>query len=381
MRIGIFGGSFDPIHSEHISLARQAIADLALDRLFVMPAANPPHKPWKTLTPDSNRLEMCRLAFSGEEKITVSDYELTRGGVSYTYLTIEHFRAEYPSAELFFLVGTDMLRNFPLWKNPERILENCSLAVCARAEDEGWAVAEQSAFEARYGKKFIVLSYHGKDVSSTQIRVLAGAGIDLTEYTDKKVADYIRENRLYERVGCEKSLALQKPSRAAHSVRVAMLAAKRANELKISESKAISAALLHDCAKNLPLHSPLLEGFTLPENCPPAVAHQYAGEYVARTHLGVTDPEILSAIGCHTSGKIAMSPLDKLIFLADLVEDERSYQGVERLRELFWKDIDECLLVSLEETVEYLLRSGQPIYEKTLSAKDYYEKEKEIWKK
>ena len=158
MRIGIFGGSFDPIHSEHISLARQAIADLALDRLFVMPAANPPHKPWKTLTPDSNRLEMCRLAFSGEEKITVSDYELTRGGVSYTYLTIEHFRAEYPSAELFFLVGTDMLRNFPLWKNPERILENCSLAVCARAEDEGWAVAEQSAFEARYGKKFIVFS-------------------------------------------------------------------------------------------------------------------------------------------------------------------------------------------------------------------------------
>ena len=73
MRIGIFGGSFDPIHSEHISLARQAIADLALDRLFVMPAANPPHKPWKTLTPDSNRLEMCRLAFSGEEKITVCD--------------------------------------------------------------------------------------------------------------------------------------------------------------------------------------------------------------------------------------------------------------------------------------------------------------------
>ncbi len=381
MRIGIFGGSFDPIHSEHISLARQAVSDLALDQLFVMPAANPPHKPWKTLTPDGDRLQMCRLAFAGDEKITVSDYELTKGGVSYTYLTIEHFRAEYPTAELFFLVGTDMLRNFSLWKNPERILENCSLAVCARAEDEGWAVEEQSAFEARYGKKFIVLSYKGKDVSSTQIRVLAGAGVDLTEYTDEQVAEYIRANNLYEIDGAVKSLSLQKPSRAAHSVRVAMLAAKRANELKISESKAIGAALLHDCAKNLPLDSPLLEGFTLPENCPPAVAHQYAGEYVAQKVLGVTDPEVLSAIGCHTSGKIAMSPLDKLIFLADLVEDERTYQGVERLRALFWKDIDECLLVSLQETVEYLLRSGQPIYEKTLSAKDYYEKEKEIWKK
>jgi HD superfamily phosphohydrolase YqeK len=89
----------------------------------------------------------------------------------------------------------------------------------------------------------------------------------------------------------------------------------------------------------------------------------------------------VSAIACHTSGKINMSALDKLIFLADLVEEERSYPGVELLRELFWKDLDECLLKSLQDTVEYLIRSGQPIYEKTLSAKEYYEKEKEKWKK
>lgn len=377
MRIGIFGGSFDPIHSEHISLARQAVCDLSLNRLFVMPAANPPHKPWKTLTSDEDRLTACRLAFETDEKISVSDYELSQGGVSYTYLTVEHFRKEYPTAELYFLMGTDMLRNFPLWKNPERILECCTLAVCARAEESDWASREQSNFYARYGKNFTVLSYEGKDVSSTQIRVLAGAGLDLTEFTAPEAAEYIRKKGLYLVKGGAESLALQKPPRAAHSVRVAMLAARRANELKINESKAIQAALLHDCAKNLPLNSPLLDGFTVPKGCPPAVAHQYAGEYVARTYLGVTDPEILSAIACHTSGKIGMSPLDKLIFLADLVEDERSYPGVELLRQLFWKDIDECLLKSLQDTVEYLTRTGQPIYEKTLSAKDYYEKEKE----
>lgn len=381
MRIGIFGGSFDPIHSEHISLARQAVKDLSLDKLFVMPAANPPHKPWKTLTSDEDRLAMCRLAFEDDERIFVSDYELSQGGVSYTYLTVEHFRAEYAGAELFFLMGTDMLRNFPLWKNPERILESCTLAVCARAEEEGWAQAELIEFRRRYGKDFAVLSYQGKDVSSTQIRVLSGAGIDLTEYTDEKVANYIREKGLYQVVGGVDSLALQKPLRAAHSIRVALLAAKRANGLKIDEGKAIQAALLHDCAKNLPMDSPLLDGFRLPEGCPPAVAHQYAGEYVARKRLGVTDPEVLSAIACHTSGKPQMSALDKLIFLSDLVEDERSYDGVERLRKLFWEDIDECLLKSLQETVEYLLRSGQPIYERTLRAKDYYEKEKERWKK
>ena len=228
MRIGIFGGSFDPIHSEHIALARQAVVDLALDRLFVMPAANPPHKPWRNLTPDRDRLAMCTLAFSEDAMITVSDYEIEKGGASYTYLTVRHFKELYPQAELFFLVGTDMLRNFPLWRNPEDILENATLAVCARAEEEGWAQEERAAFQKRFGKEFVVLSYEGKDVSSTKIRVLAGAGMDITAYTDEKVAAYIAENELYKIDGAVSSLALQKPSRAAHSVRVALLAAERA---------------------------------------------------------------------------------------------------------------------------------------------------------
>ena len=133
MRIGIFGGSFDPIHNEHIALAKRALTDLSLDRLFVMPAANPPHKPWRALSTDEARIALCRLAFLGEDRICVSDYECKAGGTSYTYLTVRHFKEAYPEAELFFLMGTDMLRNFPTWKNPEDILKHCRLAVCARA--------------------------------------------------------------------------------------------------------------------------------------------------------------------------------------------------------------------------------------------------------
>lgn len=376
MRIGIFGGSFDPIHNEHIALARQAVVDLLLDRLFVMPAANPPHKPWRVLTPDKDRLKMCELAFAEDEKITVSDYELKKGGASYTYLTVRHFKALYPNAELFFLMGTDMLRNFPLWKEPKDILQNATLAVCARAEEQGWAQEEQALFYKKFGAKFAVLSYEGKDVSSTKIRVLAGAGLDITPFTDEKVAKYIQEKELYAIQGAKESLALQKPSRAAHSVRVAMLAAKRAGELRLSEKQALQACLLHDCAKNLALDDPLLQGFIPPKDCPSSVLHQYAGEYVARTQLGVTDEEVLSAIACHTSGKKNMSVLDKLVFLADLVEEERSYPGVERLRKLFWEDLDACLLAALEDTVEYLTRSGMPVYGITLAAREYYQKEK-----
>ena len=376
MRIGIFGGSFDPIHNEHIALARQAVVDLSLHRLFVMPAANPPHKPWRVLTSDADRLQMCELAFAGDEHISVSDYELKKGGASYTYLTVRYFKRLYPNAELFFLMGTDMLRNFPLWKEPTDILQNATLAVCARAEEQGWAKEEQSLFHEKFGVKFAVLSYEGKDVSSTKIRVLAGAGLDITPFTDEKVAKYIQEKGLYAIEGAAASLALQKPSRAAHSVRVAMLAAKRAGELHLSEKKALQACLLHDCAKNLALDNPLLQGFTPPKDCPSSVLHQYAGEYVARTYLGVTDEEVLSAIACHTSGKENMSTLDKLVFLADLVEEERSYPGVERLRRLFWEDLDACLLAALEDTVEYLTRSGMPIYGRTLAAREYYQKEK-----
>ena len=368
MRVGIFGGSFDPIHCEHIALAKQAVADLSLDRLWIMPAAKPPHKPWRVLTSDEDRLAMCRLAFADEPKITVSDYEIQSGGTSYTYLTVRHFKQLCPEAELFFLMGTDMLRDFPRWKNPEDILKNAEIAVCARAEEAAWAEKEQAEFLSRFGKKFQVLSYEGKDVSSTQIRVLAAAGADVTPFVGEVIAEYVQRKGLYSVVGAKQALQLEKPGRRAHSIRVALLALKHAARWRLNEAQVVQACLLHDCAKSLRADNPLLQGFTPPEDCPLAVMHQYAGEYVARTHFGVTDEAVLSAIACHTSGKPKMTDLEKLVFLADLLEEERCYPGVERLRDLFEKDLDECLTAALEDTVEYLTRLGQPIYGKTLTA-------------
>ena len=127
MKIGIFGGSFDPVHREHVHFVRAAIDCLRLDKVFVMPAHNPPHKPYRVLAPDTDRLEACRLAFSCLPEVEISDYEIAQGGTSYTYLTCRHFRSLYPDAEIFFLVGTDMLRDFPTWKNPQEILNDVTL--------------------------------------------------------------------------------------------------------------------------------------------------------------------------------------------------------------------------------------------------------------
>lgn len=378
MKIGIFGGSFDPVHIEHIRVAQAAIQTLGLDRLLIMPAFAPPHKAGRVLADNQTRLETCRLAFSGVEKTEICDFEIAQGGVSYTYLTCLHFKETYPSAELFWLVGTDMLRDFPTWKNPETILSCATLAVCARNEKTDWVEREQKSFFDRFGKNFVCVGYNGADVSSTKIRVLAAAGEDFSSFVEKAVFEYIRENGLYEIPRAKDALALEKPSRKAHSLRVALVAAKRAGELKLDEKKAIVAALFHDCAKNLPLDHPLLQGFTPPKDwgeVPGSVLHQFTGAHVAEKAFGITDGEILDAVRYHTSGKPQMTELGKLIFLADMVEDERCYDGVEKIRSAFYNEtLNEALTLALKRTVQFLQEKGAEIYPLTLSALEYYEK-------
>ncbi len=215
-------------------------------------------------------------------------------------------------------------------------------------------------------------------MSSTNARVLAGAGLRIHEYTHPKVAAYIEQNGLYEIPFAKEALALEKPNRQAHSLRVAYLAASRAVSLRLDEKQVLTAALLHDCAKNLEKSSPLLQGFTPPRRwgkVPAPVWHQYAGAYLAKERFGVTNLDVLRAIRYHTSGRPNMSPLEKLIFLADMLEEERTFEGVEALRRLFWTDLDACLQRALQETVAFLRRKGGEMYSLTLAAEEEYRKE------
>ena len=376
-KIAIFGGSFDPVHTEHVRLVEAAIEGLGLDKLLIMPAFAPPHKPGKELAPDTHRLEMCRLAFSHLDKVEISDYEIAQRGTSYTYLTCRYFRKTYPNAEIFWLVGTDMLRDFPTWKNPQDILENVTLGVCARDEKAGWEQAEQAEFEKRFDKKFAVIHYNGAPVSSTEIRLSVAADLPLDGIVPQKVAEHILTNGLYEIPFARKALSLEKTERAAHSVRVARLALARAKELHLSERAVLTAALLHDCAKNLPANSPYLEGFIPPTEwgeIPAQVSHQYQGAYVAEKHFGVTDKDVLNAIRYHTSGRPNMSETEKLIFLADMLEEARNYVGVDELRALFWgKDgLDKCLAEALYQTLLFLESKGGEIYPLTRAAYEFY---------
>lgn len=384
MRIAVFGGSFDPVHNEHVNLVKSAIADLRLDKLFVMPAGKPPHKPGKELTADLHRLQMCKLAFQNIDKAEISDYELKKSGISYTFETCRYFREQYPTAEIFWLVGTDMLRDFPTWKNTASILNDVTLAVCARAERTGWEEKEIDAFIKRFSKKFAVVTYNGKEVSSTRIRVLLGAGESVAHLVPAPVIEYIERHNLYQIKNAKQALSALKKDRKEHCLRVAEIALKKAVEMQVSERKVLTASLFHDCAKHLSIESVELSGFRLNEEdgkVPESVLHQFTGAYLAEKKFGITDTEILDAIRYHTSGKENMTELSKIIFLADMVEAGRNFEGVEKLRALFYEGkgnsaLDGCLTEALSQTIAHLMKKQAEIYPLTLKAYQYYKKEK-----
>ena len=197
MRIGIYGGTFNPLHTGHIHAVRQAMETLRLDKLLMIPDRIAPHKeiPSGSPTPEQ-RLQMLQLAVAGEPGIEVSDIELKREGPSYTYLTVETLRETYPDAKLYLIMGTDMFLSFHTWKNPERITAQATLAVMYRG-DKG----EKAAIDARKaemeaeGVEVELVENDTIPISSTQLRrLLAFRCADA--FLPAGVGDYIRENGL-----------------------------------------------------------------------------------------------------------------------------------------------------------------------------------------
>lgn len=367
MKIAIFGGAFNPVHREHVHLARTAMEELGLDKLIIMPTAVSPHKHGKVMADFWQRFEMCRLAFKGMKNVEVSNYELTRGGVSYSYLTCEHFARLYPDAERYFLIGADMLENFPQWKNPQEILKYVKLAACAREDSRPFEKYKERV-EELFSTKVTTLSYVGGKVSSSRIRTLAALGEDFSDYVEKGVYDYIKRKGLYALHGLWGVKQFLKPERWQHTVRVAFMCVEYSSRGGVTEEQAITMAALHDVAKYMKADSPYLKGFVCPPDVPPPVVHQFSGAYVAEKVFGVKDKLILDAIACHTSGRENMTAADALLFLSDMLEEGRDFDGVEELRAIFRRDLFECLYAALAHQVKYLQSTGKPVYGLTLKA-------------
>ncbi len=149
MKVALYGGAFNPVHSEHLNIVLAAKRALGLDKVIVIPTNISPHKKGVLSARGKDRLSMCRLAFEGVNGVEVSDVELKRGGVSYSYVTCRHFKKIYGGDELYFIIGADMLQTFGLWKEPDEILKCATLAVCAR-ENTGELTSYIKNFQKRF---------------------------------------------------------------------------------------------------------------------------------------------------------------------------------------------------------------------------------------
>ena len=387
VKIGIYGGTYNPPHTGHLHAAKQAVQLLNLDKLLLIPDRIAPHKEIPTGSPmPQQRLQLLRIAAAAEPKMEVSDIELNREGPSYSYLTVEALREEYPDAQLTLLMGTDMFLSFHTWREPERIMKQATLGVFYRGEkgEREKILAQKAALEAQ-GAKVELVENQILSISSTQLRrLLAFHCAD--EFLPEGVGDYIRGQKLYDTSADWKNLPMEQleqvvlrllnPNRINHVLGCRDTAVELAKRWGADETDAARAGILHDITKALdgPLQLTLCREYgTILDEFGykyPKTLHALTGSLVAERIFG-ENAAVVSAICHHTTGKADMSLLEKIIYVADYMEPCRKFPGVEKLREYAFSDIDAALKLGLEMTLENLISRQLEISPESREALEY----------
>ena len=390
MRIGIYGGTFDPPHNGQIAAAKAAMERLSLDKLLLIPTFIPPHKalPAGAASP-RKRYDMAVLATAAlGKKAEVLDMELERGGPSYTWETLRLLRSRYPEDELWLLMGSDMFLTLQDWREPRQVMALARIGAFSRMESgEADAFARQKAFlEREYGADVTVIpNPQAVELSSTEVRqaLAQGGGEALLP---PAVYGYVLREKLY---GTHKTLmgltpdelrpialSCLKPKRMPHVLGTEQEAVRLVRRYGGDETQARIAALLHDCTKKLDMAEQLAlcAAYDIPldelEQRALKLLHSKTGAAVARRVFGVEDA-VYDAIWYHTTGKPDMTRLEKIIYLADYIEPSRDFPGVEELRKAVYEDLDHGLLLGLTMTIQEMEEMGNPVHHLTRDARDY----------
>lgn len=394
-RIGIYGGSFNPPHVGHVQAAKQMIDLLKLDKLFIIPAAFPPHKQLPEGSPTAiQRLKLCQLAFGEIDAAEVSDIEVNRSGKSYTVETVTQLKATYPNDDLFLLIGTDMLFHFKDWYCPEIIAKNVTIAVMRRFENnavlDDQIAAETLNLQQTMQAKLVEVKNDPIETSSTEVRCLIAMDC-LRGMLPQAVADEVR-NKGYYLHGLDRknlpfnelmqvSLSLHKPQRVRHVIGCCETAQMLAKQYGADTVAAARAGILHDVTKALGERAQrlLCERYSIAltesEQKNTKLLHAKTGAAVAKHIFGEND-DICDAIYWHTTGRANMCLLEKIIYIADYIEPNRDFSGVELLRRLAQTDLDAACLEGFRMSLELLKRRGKLIDPNSLQAWQYLARER-----
>ncbi|MBR5307268.1 MAG: nicotinate (nicotinamide) nucleotide adenylyltransferase [Clostridia bacterium] len=369
MNLGIFGGTFNPIHMGHIRASLRFYDKAGLDRLLVIPDRIPPHKEG-FVARSEDRLAMLHLVYGdrsivGDRSIEISEVELRREGKSYTVVTLRELSRQYPDARLFLYTGSDMFYTLESWREGAEILRMCTVFTLAREENERERLLEYAElYREKYGTECIIAEDEPLVVSSTEIRgIIAESGKKNGNFTNNLLTDtvkeYIMKNRLYTdgennlgelvgRVKCDLPGYLGE-KRLSHVLAVTETAELLADFLigkgaELCRERVTLAALLHDITKYMNQTELCDEyGIMLSEDDALSLPtlHALTGAYFARSRYGIDD-EIFDAVKNHSVGAENMALTDKIIFISDYCEATRTYEECKKSREMMLRIISEA---------------------------------------
>lgn len=360
-RIGVFGGTFNPVHNAHILIAERALSELSLDFVIMMTGGNPPHKKGRPILDAKLRHIMLKKAIKGHKNLIACDYEVKRQEYSYTVNTLNFLKGIYPDDELYFIMGGDSIDYFDQWYKPQEIAKMAKLVVYSRGANH-----KTDIMRIKFNADIIELSGENIDISSTEIRNDIEV---ICENVPESVAEFIDKYKLYKDLPEEEVLKnILNEDRLRHSIGVSKLAGELAERYGLDKDAAVRCGLLHDVAKCIPYFEAIVmcdeleaELDPLERHMPPLV-HAKLGAELVKCWFGITEGEITSAIRAHTVGSMNMSLFDKIIFVADMCEEGRTLPNIDVIRKTAFEDIDRAVIECIEMSISYNSRTGKTIH-------------------
>ncbi len=394
MKILLFGSGFNPPHNGHLALLRLAVSQRKPDLVLLVPTGTRP--PMKVILASSDgRFRMAQeiakiIVEKCSVKCEVLDFELKSKKLSYTYNTLRHVSRLFSNCEIDLLMGSDMLFYLNKWHRFTDLIKQCTIIAAVRTDEDRRRVTSAAVAIKSLGGQVDILALDPVVTSSTDIRRLIQEGKPYGYLLPKGVEQIIKKEKLY-RPTHLRYLALEvkktlSKRRFHHTLMVCKMAINLSRAHGYDTYKSASAALLHDIAKEFSREKmlQLLNNsdiiFRWQDTFFP-IWHGFAGAEYAKKELGVLDESILDAIRFHSVGRKGMTRLDKIIFLSDMVSEDREFEEVLWLRQMSTEDLDKALLEALKLNLEWLRQDGKDITIHTVEAIEELERSVEESKK